>query len=169
MELFFMRHAEAESRDLYADDRQRPLTPLGHQQHQRVVRALKSLLQPLDHLLTSPVLRARQTAEIVAATVSCATAVQETSVLAEACTVDAVLQLLQGYPHQARLLCVGHEPHMSKLSAVLLDGEGHSAIAFQVGSLLALTFSDYPIPGQGTLRFFLRPADVLLLGSTSST
>ena len=168
MELFFMRHAEAERRELYPDDRQRPLTALGRQRHQCVVRALMPLLQPLDHLLSSPVLRARQTAEIVAAAVPCATAMQETSVLAEACTVGAVLHLLQGYPHQARILCVGHEPNMSKLSAVFLDGEGRSAIAFQAGSILGLTFSGYPTPGQGTLRFFLRPADVLLLEGTPS-
>jgi hypothetical protein len=52
---------------------------------------------------------------------------------------------------------------MSKLSAVFLDGEGRSTIAFQAGAVLGLAFSGFPMPGRGTLRFFLRPADVLLL------
>lgn len=168
MELFLMRHAEAESRDLYPEDRLRPLTEHGRQQQQRVVRALAPLLQPLHHLLSSPFVRARQTADIVAAAVPCATAVEETEVLAEECTVGAVLNLLQGYPRDARLLCVGHEPYMSKLSATFLDGEGRSAIAFQAGSVLGLSFSGHPTLGWGTLRFFLQPADVLLLPGGAS-
>lgn len=162
MELFFMRHAEAESAARYAEDRQRPLTEHGRQQQQHVVHALAPLLQPLDHLLSSPLLRARQTADITAAAVQCATPVEETSVLAENCTVGAVLTLLQSYRRDARILCVGHEPNMSKLSAVFLDGDGHSAVAFQPGSVLGLTFSGHPMSGRGALRFFLRPEDVLL-------
>jgi phosphohistidine phosphatase len=163
MDLFLMRHAEAESRDLYPEDRLRPLTESGRQQQQRVVHALAPLLQPLHHLLSSPFVRARQTADIVAAALPCTPAVEETPMLAEACTVGTVLNLLQGYRRDARLLCVGHEPHMSQLSAAFLDGEGRSAIAFQAGSVLGLSFSGHPAPRGGTLRFFLRPADVLLL------
>jgi phosphohistidine phosphatase len=163
MELFFMRHAEAESRDLYPDDRQRPLTERGRQQQERVVSALVPLLQPLHYLLSSPLRRARQTADIVTTVVHGSPAVEETSVLAGDYTLGTVLDLLQRYPRDARILCVGHEPHMSKLSAVFLDGEGRSTIAFQAGAVLGLTFSGPPTPGRGTLRFFLRPADALLL------
>jgi phosphohistidine phosphatase len=163
MELFLMRHAEAESRDLYPDDGERPLTERGRQQQERVVSALIPLLQPLHYLLSSPLRRARQTAAIVATAMQGGPVVEETSVLAGDCTLGTVLDLLHRYPRDARLLCVGHEPHMSKLSAVFLDGEGHSTIAFQAGALLGLTFSGHPTPGRGTLRVFLRPAEVLLL------
>jgi phosphohistidine phosphatase SixA len=90
-------------------------------------------------------------------------AIAETSVLGTDCTPGAVLQMLQGYPPQTRILCVGHEPDMSQISAVLLDGEGRSAVAFQPGSILGLTFQGQPLPGRGTLRFFLRPVELLAL------
>jgi len=163
MDLFFMRHAEAERSTRYAEDRQRPLTEKGQREQQVVVRCLAPLLQPLDHLLSSPFLRARQTADITAAAVRCATPVEETSILAEDCTIGAVLHLLQAYPRDARILCVGHQPHMSGLSAIFLDGAGHSSMAFQPGSVLGLTFAGHPIAGRGTLRFFLRSADLLRL------
>jgi phosphohistidine phosphatase len=161
MELFFMRHAEAERRERYPNDHQRPLTKQGRQTQSLVARALVSVLQPLHHLLSSPLLRARQTADIVAAALPFTGQVEETTVLGADCTVDAVLCLLQGYARDTRILCVGHEPDMGRLSAIFLDGEGHSAIAFQPGAIIGLAFQGYPEPGRGTLRFFLRPTDLL--------
>jgi phosphohistidine phosphatase len=163
MDLLFMRHAEAERRDLYPDDHQRPLTAKGQHEQRLVVRALLPLLQPLDYLLSSPLLRARQTADIVAEALRFAGQVEQTPVLGGACAVGSVLDLLQGYPRQARILCVGHEPDMSRLCAIFLDGEGRSAMAFQAGAVLGLTFTGHPMPGRGILRFFLRPTDVLAL------
>ena len=102
MELFFMRHAEAEPRDRYRDDHQRPLTDAGRETQCRMVRALLPVLQPLDALLSSPILRARQTAEIVVETLKFVGTIEETHVLGGNCTVGAVLALLQGYPRSAR-------------------------------------------------------------------
>jgi phosphohistidine phosphatase len=163
MDLFFMRHAEAEPRERYAHDHQRPLTAPGRQQQRRVVQALGPILQPLDYLLSSPLVRARQTADIVAEVLVFPGQITETSILGADCSVGAVLDLLHTYPRQARLLCVGHEPDMSRLSAVFLDGEGRSAMAFQPGAVLGLSFAGHPAPGRGALRLFLRPTEVLAL------
>jgi phosphohistidine phosphatase len=161
MELFFMRHAEAERRERYSNDHHRPLTEQGRQTQSLVARALVSVLQPLHHLLSSPLVRARQTADIVAAALPFDGQVEETAILGADCTAGAVLRLLQGYPRDTRILCVGHEPDMSRLSAICLDGGGHSTIAFQPGAIIGLAFQGYPEPGRGILRFFLRPADLL--------
>jgi phosphohistidine phosphatase len=168
MDLFFMRHAEAEPRQHYADDAQRPLTAQGREQQRLVVRALAPILQPLDHLLSSPLVRARQTADIVADTLQFPGQIEETPVLGADCTVGAVLRLLQRYPRQARLLCVGHEPDMSRLSAIFLDGEGRSTIAFQPGTVISLSFPGHPAPGRGSLRFFLLPTEILALSLPSA-
>ena len=161
MELFFMRHGVAESPDRYGDDGQRPLTEQGRHDQSRVARVLVALLEPLDHLISSPLLRARQTADIVADALQFDGQIEESTILAGDCTVDAILDLLQGHSPSARILCVGHEPHMSRLSAIFLEGEGRSAIAFQPGSVMGLTFNGHPLPGRGMLRVFLRPVDVL--------
>lgn len=163
MELFFMRHGVAESPERYAEDGQRPLTAQGRRDQRRMAQVLLPLLDPLDHLLSSPLLRARQTADIVAEALRFAGQIEETSILAGDCTVGAVLGLLQGYAPTARILCVGHEPHMSRLAAVCLDGEGRSTIAFQPGSLMGLSFNGHPTTGRGMLRIFLRPPDVLTM------
>jgi phosphohistidine phosphatase len=107
--------------------------------------------------------RARQTADIVAAALAFSGNIEETAVLGTDCTVDAVLELLHQYPHRARLLCVGHEPDMSRLSALFLDGAGRSAMAFQPGTVIGLSFAGHPTPGSGTLRVFLRPTEALTL------
>jgi phosphohistidine phosphatase len=166
MDLFFMRHAEAEKAAFYSDDYQRPLTEQGRHQQRLVVRALAPLLKPLDHLLCSPLLRARQTADLVAEALQFTGQIEETTILGGDCTVGAVLNLLQGYPRGSRILCVGHEPDMSRLSAVFLDGEGRSALAFQPGSVIGLAFPGHPVPGRSTLRFFVRPADLLRVVET---
>jgi phosphohistidine phosphatase len=163
VDLFFMRHAAAEPRERYTYDHQRPLTTQGRQQQHRVVQVLAPILQPLDHLLSSPLVRARQTADIVAEALGFTGQIEETSVLGADCTVSAVLDLLQGYPRPARLLCVGHEPDMSRLSAVFLDGQGRSVMAFQPGTVIGVSFAGHPAPGRGTLRLFLCPAEVLTL------
>ena len=160
-----MRHAEAESAHRYAEDRLRPLTAHGQTQHEAVARRLAPLLQPLDHILTSPILRARQTAEIMASALTCANDMTETPFLADACTVGNVIRLLQDYAQDARILCIGHQPYMSRLSATFLDGEGRSAFAFEPGSAVGILFQGYPAPGSGMLRFFLRPTDILQMST----
>jgi phosphohistidine phosphatase len=163
MDLFFMRHAEAAPREPYAHDAQRPLSDTGRQQHHRVLRTLAPMLRPLDHLLSSPLVRARQTADIVAEALAFSGQIEETAVLGGDCTIGAVLDLLHRYRPQARLLCVGHEPDMSRLSAMFLDGEGRIALAFQPGTVIGIAFAGHPAPGRGILRVFLRPAEVLAL------
>jgi phosphohistidine phosphatase len=163
MDLFLMRHATAEARERYSDDFQRPLTAEGRHNHQLVARLLVPLLQPVHHILSSPLVRARQTADIVAEAVQFSGQVHETPVLGGDCTVGAVLDLLHSYTREARILCVGHEPDMSRLAAVFLDGEGRSAIAFQPGAVLGVAFPGHAAPGRGVLRLFLRPAEALSL------
>lgn len=158
-----LRHArpEAQNSERYPDDRQRPLSEAGRQEHRRVIRAVAPLLQPLDHILSSPLVRARQTAALTAEVLSWNGQVHETSVLGEAHSTGAMLALLHNYSSQARLLCIGHAPDMGRLAAFFLDGEGRSRSDFQQGALMGLTFAGAPAPGRGTLCFFLRPVDIL--------
>jgi phosphohistidine phosphatase len=163
MELFLLRHAQAEDPHLYAYDHQRPLSDQGRHEQQRIAQVLALLLSPLDYLLSSPLLRARQTAEITAAAMPFPCAMTETALLGEDCSVGNVVKLLQQYPPQARLLCVGHEPFMTRLSASFLNAASPRAVDFPRSALLGLHFPGHPEPGLGTLRVFLHPADMLAL------
>jgi phosphohistidine phosphatase len=163
MELFLLRHARAEDSHLYSHDQQRPLSEIGRREQIHIAQVLAPLLRPLDYVLSSPLIRARQTADITAAALQFSQIIVETSALGENCTVGGVMALLEQYPPQSRLLCVGHEPFMSRLSAVFLDGAGHSMTDFQRSAIIGLHFPGHPAPGMGTLHLFLRPADMLAL------
>lgn len=163
MELFLLRHARAEDAHLHSHDHQRPLSDIGRREQSHIAQVLAPLLRPLDHVLSSPLVRARQTADIMAAALQCSHIVIETPILGEHCTVGGVIELLEQYPPQARLLCVGHEPFMSLLSSVFLDVAGHSIVDFQRSAIMGLHFPGHPTPGAGTLRLFLRPATMLAL------
>lgn len=163
MELFLLRHARPEPHDtsLYPEDWQRPLTVYGRQEHSLMMQALAPLLMPLDHLLCSPLVRARQTAELTATLLHFPGAIEETSLLGADYSPGAMLRHFQTYPRHARLLCVGHAPELRQFAAVCLDGEGRSTVALQQSALLGLTFPGHPLPGAATLRFFLCPEDLL--------
>lgn len=168
MELFLLRHARAEDSHLYSHDHQRPLSAIGRREQYHIAQVLEPLLRPLDYVLSSPLVRARQTADITAAALQFSQIIVETSALGENCTVGSVIELLAQYPPQSRLLCVGHEPFMSRLSAVFLDVAGHSITDFQRSAIMGLHFPGHPAPGMGTLHLFLRPADMLALSQQMS-
>lgn len=148
---------------MYAHDYERPLSARGQREQAQIAALLAPLLSPLDDVLSSPLLRARQTADLTVAALQDAPAIVETAALGEHSTVSGVIALLAQYPPPARLLCVGHEPSMSRLAAAFLDVAGHGVIDFQRSAILGLHFSGHPAPGRGTLRLFLHPEDMLLL------
>src|SRR5438093_5262630 len=67
MELFLIRHGIAAARDLvrWPDDRERPLTPEGHERFRRAARGLGKIAQPVKRVFSSPLARAWETAEIL--------------------------------------------------------------------------------------------------------
>ena len=67
MQLILMRHALAEERsDRWPDDGKRPLTKEGERKHRSISEALRRMGVAFDEILSSPLVRARQTADITA-------------------------------------------------------------------------------------------------------
>ncbi|MBI4588303.1 MAG: histidine phosphatase family protein, partial [Candidatus Rokubacteria bacterium] len=85
MTLILIRHADA------SNDDPRPLTDAGRQQHARVAGALRRMGITVERLLSSPLLRARETAEITAGAVGFRGAVEETPALGDDFTVEGLL------------------------------------------------------------------------------
>lgn len=81
MELFLLRHARAEDAHLYSHDHQRPLSERGRHEQVHIAQVLAPLLRPLDYVLSSPLVRARQTADITAAALQFSQIIVETSAL----------------------------------------------------------------------------------------
>lgn len=163
MRLILIRHAKAEVRDStrYPDDAQRPLTTKGREEQAAMARAMKRMGITLDHLVTSPFLRAYETADIIARSMKWTQPLDVAPVLGPEFTVDGVLAYLQQYPVTASVACVGHEPYLSMLAASLLHPTEHLSIDFKKSGAMGFDFQGRAARGAGTLLYFLRPRQVL--------
>lgn len=156
MELLLVRHAIAVERGSgsYPDDRARPLTPEGRKRMAEVAAGLARLFQP-DAILTSPILRARQTAEILAKT--CRAPVSGLDSLGNgdhAATLDGAKRRAVD-----RVALVGHEPWMGELLSYLLTSEpGALAAPFKKGGAALLEGFAGQGPGDWSLSWAMPPA-----------
>lgn len=160
MRLILVRHARAAERDLrrYPDDGQRPLLPPGREEHQAVAKLLAGTGLKIDHLLSSPLLRARETAEITAAAFGIEPAnISFRPELGAECTRASLLKLLQSFPGDAVVVVVGHEPCLSLFASHMLHPSGAVRIDFKKSGILCLDFDGPVRAGAAELKFFLTP------------
>ncbi|MDQ3698688.1 MAG: histidine phosphatase family protein [Gemmatimonadota bacterium] len=170
MELLIIRHAIAEDREAFArtgqDDGLRPLTPGGARKMQRVARGLVRAAPSLELLATSPLVRAVQTAEIVAAAYGVVEPLVIEQLTPEARPAD-FLRWLRGRGARDALTigAVGHEPALSTLATWLLTGEEESRVELKKGAACLLRFDRRPAPGTATLVWALAPGHLRRLAS----
>ena len=154
MEIWILRHAKAEDGGPGTSDEERELTPGGHETMQSVARAIARLEPKLDAILTSPLVRARQTAEPVARALSLEDEVIETDALVPDADPKEILREI-GKKGFQRAMVVGHMPHLGKLLGYLLTGRTDTAIDMKKAALARIQFDgDSPKP-PGTLTFLL--------------
>jgi phosphohistidine phosphatase len=142
MKLSFLRHGIAANRTSpeYEKDSERPLTPKGERRMRRAAEGIQAFGLSYDLILSSPYLRAKQTAEIVAEVVT----TPEGVLLAETLTPEGnPRQLIEelGTDHHERqdVLLVGHEPYLSRLISTLLTGTPNLSIELKRGALCTLS------------------------------
>jgi phosphohistidine phosphatase len=112
MRLYFLRHGEADWPNWDRPDDERPLTERGKKEMRKVAKFLRALDIPLDDILSSPLPRARQTADIVAERFELHVREQET--LGGGFNLSGLKELVQKYPVD-NLMIVGHEPTFSEV------------------------------------------------------
>lgn len=141
--IHFLRHGRADRAAFTgSDDRQRPLTGLGRERMEREAAALADLDLGLDVILTSPLVRCRQTAEIVAAALGLDDELHETPLLQPGFDVDDLKQLLAEHADCGAVLLVGHEPDFSETVSRLTGG---SNLLMKKGGLARVDlFSGFP-------------------------
>ncbi len=159
MKLILIRHAKAGERDQrrYPDDRLRPLTSEGRREQRLVARALRKLSIGFDHLLTSPLVRARETAEITAREMKFGGDIAEIALLGEDFSIDGLIKSLSRFSPDTTVCCVGHEPDLGKFAGALLHQDGDVSLDFKKSAVLGIEFPNKPARGSGTLLYFMRP------------
>ncbi|MGH8291531.1 MAG: phosphohistidine phosphatase SixA [Steroidobacteraceae bacterium] len=160
MELLILRHAMAFPRDAkrWPDDAQRPLTAEGVKKARRAAAGLKRLTGRPTLVLTSPLVRARDTATIFAQAARWPKAV-ECAALSPGASPEEVLEALRR--QGGKLACVavvGHQPHLGRLLALCVRG-GARAGGFELkkSAVACVKFEGSPCAGQGVLTALLAP------------
>ena len=155
-ELYLVRHGLAEERgELWPDDSKRPLTEEGMSSMRKAARGLARLGVSLDVVLTSPLVRARQTAEIVAGGLEPRPPLVNVDSLAPDGNYAAVVADLEKQARKTRIALVGHEPAIGDLAARLI-GSRHP-IEFKKGAVCRIDVDAIPPGGPGDLRWLLPP------------
>lgn len=168
MRLYVVRHGVAEDRTSSGLDRDRRLTAEGRDRMRRAARGLALLGVRVDTLLTSPLPRARQTAEILATEVPGLPAPQQLAALATGTGPVELLRQLRLRGDVEALMVVGHEPTLSGLIALLLTGSPDgAAIPMKKGGVALLELGRLAPHGEASLRWLLAPGVLRRLGRVS--
>lgn len=158
MDLYFLRHGKAiDPRSPGCpDDFHRVLTAQGIQEMEAEADALARFGVRPDRILTSPLVRARETATIVAERLDCEKALVVNDLLAPGCDLERLTKLLQEHAAANSVFVVGHEPDLSTLIGNVIGRSGAN-IDMKKGAL-ALVQSPWPVRrGSGTLRWLVYP------------
>ena len=140
-ELYLIRHGVAEERgDAWPDDSKRPLTEEGMSRMRKAARGLSRLGILFDIVLTSPLVRARQTAEIVAGGLAPRPTLANIDALAPGGGFAALMTELEKHVRKPRIALVGHEPDIGELGA-RLTGLRRS-IEFKKGAICRIEIDD---------------------------
>jgi phosphohistidine phosphatase len=159
MDIILIRHAEAGDRDAtkFPNDDRRPITPEGRKRQTTIARAMKRMGITFDYLVTSPLDRAVQTAEVLAEVFGLDEAPVQNEALGHTCTPRNVLKLLMKFPPREAVALVGHEPAFSQVAAALVSRDGDLHIELKKSGVIGIGFPGAPELGKGTLLYVLKP------------
>ena len=158
MELLIVRHAIASERDAqrWPDDTQRPLSARGVRRARQAARGVRKLVQRPARVLSSPLLRARQTAAILTECAGWPRA-SISPLLGPEATAAAVLALL-ARSQETCIAVVGHQPALGRLLGCCLTGNGaRGAFELRKMGIAVVGFDGAPRPGHGALRWLVPP------------
>jgi len=158
MDLLIVRHAIAfeRNRQRWLQDAERPLSPAGIRRARKAATGLKELIRPPDRVLTSPLLRAKQTAEILADAADWPQAT-ECFELSPGEPAQALLTLL-ARDRSKLVAVVGHQPSLGHLLTACLIGDGGVlAIEMKKNAIACLSFPGAPRAGRAALKWLATP------------
>lgn len=146
-----------------ASDEDRPLSSKGIKRMRKSGKGLLTLDIDWDRVFTSPLLRARQTAEIVAEILELKEQPEELAELAPGCSVEGLLSRLSACRNQKRLLLIGHQPLLGETVSFLLSKEKRIEINLKKGGLCRIELDDPSQGGVARLHWILTPRQLRLL------
>ena len=165
MNLYIVRHAIAAERGNpdYADDSQRPLTDAGRKKMKKITRGLEKLGVKPDVILTSPYVRARDTAKILADRFDMLDKIYFSENLIPPGNFEALVFEIHEKYDLGNVALVGHEPMLSSLISWLITGDTAARITLKKGGVAYLSSDSIYQDGRATLEWLLTPAIMVAL------
>jgi phosphohistidine phosphatase len=156
IDLLVLRHGEAGNRmRVVEEDSERPLTPEGRIEMQKIARSLKAVGLQSDRIFTSPLRRARETAEIAAKTLKIPI-FEEWDELKPDGNKTALYRKLARLGQNSRVILVGHEPYLSSMMGEIVGATG-IRIVLKKGGLGKVRITSFSPRISGELRWLLTP------------
>ena len=165
MNLYILRHGIAVEHGApgYENDDERPLTSKGESKVRMIAKAMKALEISFDIILSSPLVRARETAEIVAEALKAKKRLELTDTLAPQETSKPLIDHLNEQGEVDDVLLVGHEPFLSRLISLLISGNSHGSVLLKKGGFCKLSAAELKHGQCATLEWLLTPKQMALI------
>ena len=159
MRIYLIRHSNAVDlgAEEYEDDSQRPLTEKGCEKLESIASALKRLGVGPDLIVSSPYVRARQTAELLARGLKYKGEIELNEALIPFGEADTIVGEINEKYSVDELLIVGHEPSLGILIGTLTSGNPDMAITLKKGSVCCLAADDLRVERKAALEWLLTP------------
>jgi phosphohistidine phosphatase len=158
MELYILRHAEAGKRlSAQARDIERSLTAEGKEELEDVARAISRLKIKPDHIISSPLNRARETATIVAKALKTKEKVEVWDELKPEGSKQELFKRLSALSPEASVLCVGHEPYLTQAINDIMGHQGIANVVLRKSGLARVSIRAFTPKAEGELRWLLTP------------
>jgi len=152
MELYLLRHGSAAPKSMGVADAELPLTKQGERMVEKSAVALRLLKIRFDRILSSPYLRAYQTAEIIAKGLGLKRRLEKSDALKSGATLEKIRPELEKAGPDDRILMVGHEPDLGQIIAAILHLGPGQALPLGKGDLCRV---DWDPSEPGELVFIL--------------
>jgi len=161
-ELYMIRHGFAGTPvEDQATDERRPLKPKGKDKTKEVAKNLKAMDIHFDVVLSSPLLRAKQTAEIINAYCGRNNGVTITELLKPGASYQNLIKFLNKLKKSDRIAIVGHEPFLGGFASFCLAKSNNSFINLKKSGLLMLQIDEVIKPKKCSLTWLMEPGQII--------
>lgn len=170
MELFVIRHAIAEplGKENGFSDEKRKLTVEGRNRMREIVKGLVKVGVELDLILTSPLARAIETAEIVATSVGLSKKeIKQSANLAPGASAERLFAEIKSHAGVESIALIGHQPDLGGLVATIIQGDaGSLSIQLKKGGVCCLNVTETVPTLRGDMEWLLTPKQLRLVAKT---
>ncbi|MBA2728071.1 MAG: phosphohistidine phosphatase SixA [Parachlamydiaceae bacterium] len=162
VQLFMIRHGLAgNSLEDEAMDEERPLTKKGKEKMKEIAKGMKKMKMHFDIVLTSPLLRSRETAEIIHAYCGRNEEPMVTELLSPYSSYKSLIRLLNKHKESSSLALIGHEPFLSGFASYCLSNNDNSFLCLKKGGALMLEIDRTIKPGNCLLTWLMEPKQII--------